>query len=53
MTYPTVTENRVKLEAVAHDTFADDLRAPAPAVVMSMPRDLLRPVQIVALAPAA
>ena len=36
VTYPTVTENRLKLEATAHDTFADGLRVPALAVVVPL-----------------
>jgi hypothetical protein len=31
MSFPTVTEITRRPEAVAHDTFIDDLRTPAPA----------------------
>ena len=39
VTYPIVTENRLKLEATAHDTFVDDLRLPPLAPVVQLTRE--------------
>jgi hypothetical protein len=43
MNYPTVTEMKVRLEAVAHDPFIDKLPAPEPPAAPVTPPPPPRP----------